>query len=80
MRKLPPLNAVWAFEAAARRLSFTAAAEELGVTVTAVSHQVRLLEETLGMKLFERRGRAIALTSGAERLYPQVRQGFDTLA
>ena len=80
MRKLPPLNAVRAFEAAARRLSFTAAAEELGVTVTAVSHQVRLLEETLGLKLFERRGRTIVLTSGAERLYPKVRQGFDTLA
>ncbi len=80
MRKLPPLNAVRAFEAAARRLSFTAAADELGVTVTAVSHQIRLLEDTLGMKLFERQGRSIVLTAAAERLYPQVRDGFDKLA
>lgn len=80
MRKLPPLNAIRAFEAAARRLSFTAAAEELGVTVTAVSHQVRLLEDTLGHRLFDRRGRAIVLSAAGERLYPKVRDGFDLLA
>ena len=53
-RSLPPLNAVRAFEAAARHESFTAAANELCVTVTAISHQVRQLEAILGHKLFER--------------------------
>jgi LysR family glycine cleavage system transcriptional activator len=80
LRKLPPLNAIRAFEAAARRRSFTAAAEELGVTVTAVSHQVRLLEQTLGQRLFQRSGRAIALSAAGERIYPKLRDGFDILA
>ncbi len=61
-RKLPPLNAVVAFEAAARNKSFRKAGEELCVTSSAISHQVRALEDWLGIKLFERSTRAIALT------------------
>ena len=59
MRKLPPLNALRAFEAAARHLSFARAAEELAVTPTAISHQIRLLEEITGQALFRRRPRPI---------------------
>ncbi|MGL4898727.1 MAG: LysR family transcriptional regulator, partial [Shewanella sp.] len=54
-RRLPPLNAVKAFEAAARHLSFTRAAEELFVTQAAVSHQIKALEDFLGLKLFRRK-------------------------
>jgi LysR family transcriptional regulator, glycine cleavage system transcriptional activator len=79
MRKLPPLNAIRAFEAAARHRSFTIAAGELCVTVTAVSHQVRHLEAVLGLKLFERSARAVSLTPSGERLYPLLRDGFDRL-
>jgi LysR family glycine cleavage system transcriptional activator len=57
MRRLPPLNAVHTFEAAARHLSFHRAAEELHVTPSAVSHQVRTLEEFLGVRLFNRLAR-----------------------
>ena len=57
-RKLPPLNALRAFEAAARQLSFTRAGQELHVTQAAISHQVKALEEWLGLALFRRRGRA----------------------
>ena len=80
MRKLPSLNAVRAFEATARHLSFTQAANELCVTVTAVSHQVRHLEAVLGLKLFERQARALALTAAGETLFPLLRDGFDRLA
>src|SRR5262245_48330086 len=80
MRKLPPLNAIRAFEAAARNRSFTAAARELCVTVTAISHQVRHLEAVLGLNLFERTGRAVVLSPTGERLFPCVRAGLDTLA
>lgn len=55
MRKLPPLASLRAFEAAARRLSFERAAVELGVTPTAISHQIRILEEFCGQALFRRR-------------------------
>ncbi|MBM1173765.1 LysR family transcriptional regulator [Microvirga arabica] len=55
MRRLPPLATLRAFEAAAHHLSFKRAADELPVTPTAISHQIRLLEETLGQRLFERR-------------------------
>ena len=58
-RKLPPLNALRAFEAAARHLSFTRAAEELFVTQAAISHQVKALEEHLGLKLFRRLNRRL---------------------
>lgn len=70
MRKLPPLNAIRAFEAAARHESFTAAANELCVTVTAISHQVRQLEAILGCKLFERSGRAVMLTAEGHTIFP----------
>jgi LysR family glycine cleavage system transcriptional activator len=80
MRKLPPLRALRAFEAAARHLSFAAAAKELRVTPTAISHQIRLLEEACGVKLFQRRPRPLLLTSAGARLYPALRDGFDALA
>ena len=80
MRKLPPLRALHAFEAAARHHSFTAAAKELGVTPTAISHQIRQLEAACGVKLFQRRPRPLLLTSAGARLYPALRNGFDALA
>ncbi|VIO71571.1 Glycine cleavage system transcriptional activator [Bradyrhizobium ivorense] len=80
MRKLPPLNAIRAFEAAARHESFTAAASELCVTVTAISHQVRQLEAILGRKLFERSGRAVVLTAEGHAVFPLLRDGFDRMA
>jgi LysR family transcriptional regulator, glycine cleavage system transcriptional activator len=79
MRKLPPLRALRAFEAAARHHSFSAAANELGVTPTAISHQIRQLEEVFGVKLFQRRPRPLLLTSAGARLYPALRNGFDAL-
>ncbi len=66
--RLPSLNGLRAFEAAARHLSFTNAANELNVTQTAISHQIRRLEEELGLKLFVRQNRALALTTEASRL------------
>src|SRR5258708_4649636 len=72
----PPLSALRAFEAAARHLSLTKAAQELGVTAGALSHQIRGLEELLGLKLFERRVRSIALTSAGKQLYPGLQTGF----
>ena len=78
MRNLPPLGALRAFEAAARHRSFKKAAAELCVTPTAISHQIRLLEETCGRPLFQRRPRPLALTSAGERLFPVLRDGFDT--
>jgi LysR family glycine cleavage system transcriptional activator len=80
MRKLPPLGSLRAFEAVARRMSFREAASELGVTPTAISHQIRLLEEICGQPLFRRRPRPLILTSAGERLYPAIRSGFDTFA
>jgi len=76
-RKLPPLNALRAFEAAARHVSFKLAAEELCVTSTAISHQIRHLENLIGYKLFERTPRSIALTDAGRRLFPVLRDGFD---
>ena len=78
-RWLPSLNGLRAFEAAARHQSFTRAAEELNVTQTAVSHQIRTLEERLGLKLFDRHGRALRLTEAAENYLPSVRSAFDQL-
>ncbi len=75
-RPLPSLNALRAFEAAARHLSFTKAAQELHVTPGALSHQIAGLEEVLGLKLFERGVRSIALTRHGGRLYPGLRVGF----
>jgi len=76
---LPSLNGLRAFEAAARHLSFTRAAAELSVTQTAVSHQIRRLEEQLGKRLFVRRSRALALTREAEEYLPAIRTAFDDL-
>jgi LysR family glycine cleavage system transcriptional activator len=72
-RRLPPLNAVRAFEAAARHLSFTRAADELFVTQGAVSHQVKLLEEWFGFLLFDRHKRELQLTRKGEEYLPAVR-------
>lgn len=80
MRRLPPLHALRAFEAAARHLSFKAAAAELHVTPAAVSHQIKALEDELGVKLFRRLTREIRLTEEGHALAPSLRDGFDRLA
>ena len=67
-RRLPPLNALRAFEAAARHLSFTKAADELNVTPAAISHQVKRLEEHLGVPLFRRLPHGLLLTESGQRL------------
>ena len=77
--RLPSLNGLRAFEAAARHLSFTLAAEELNVTQTAISHQIRRLEEELGLKLFIRQSRALALTPEAADYLPGIRAAFQDL-
>ena len=76
---LPPLNALRAFEATARHLSFSRAAEELHVTPAALSHQIKGLEEFLNVKLFLRKPRAIELTDAGRTLYPGIHQGFGQL-
>jgi LysR family transcriptional regulator, glycine cleavage system transcriptional activator len=73
---LPPLNALRAFEAAARHLSLTKAALELKVTPGALSHQIRGLEDHLGLKLFDRGVRSIALTAAGKALHPGLQAGF----
>jgi LysR family glycine cleavage system transcriptional activator len=73
---MPPLSALRAFEAAARHLSLTKAAQELNVTPGALSHQIRGLEDLLGLKLFERRVRSIALNASGKQLYPGLQTGF----
>ena len=78
--RLPPLNALRVFEAAARHLSFKAAAVELSITQAAVSHQVKSLEEYLGVDLFRRAGRGVQLTEAARACLPKLREGFDALA
>src|SRR5579875_3170333 len=78
-RRLPSLNGLRAFEAAARHLSFTQAAAELNVTQTAISHQIRRLEDQLGLRLFDRRNRALALTREAESYLPAIRAAFEDL-
>lgn len=77
--RLPPLNALKAFEAAARHLSVKKAAAELNVTPAAVSHQVRALEDYLGVQLFHRYNRALELTEAARACLPKLREGFDAL-
>lgn len=79
-RRLPPLNALRAFEAAARHLSFTRAAAELCVTQAAVSHQIKALEAWLGAPLFLRRNRALEMTEEGQAYFPSVRQALDGLA
>jgi len=79
-QRLPPLNALKAFEAAARHLSVKKAAVELNVTPAAVSHQIRTLEEYLNVQLFHRYNRALELTDAARACLPKLREGFDCLA
>ncbi len=79
-RKLPPLNALRAFEAAARLLSFTKAAAELHVTQAAISHQVKTLEEHLGLSLFRRLNRRLVLTEAGQGYLPVLREAFDAIA
>jgi LysR family glycine cleavage system transcriptional activator len=76
---LPSLNGLRAFEAAARHMSFTRAAAELNVTQTAISHQIRRLEEQLGIVLFIRRNRALELTREARDYLPSIRSAFEDL-
>src|SRR6185437_10077725 len=76
---LPSLNGLQVFESAARHLSFTHAAAELNVTQTAVSHQIRRLEEQLGVRLFLRKNRALQLTQEARDYLPAVSAAFDDL-
>ena len=71
-KRLPPLNALRVFDAAARHLSFTKAAEELFVTQAAVSHQIKSLEDFLGLKLFRRRNRSLLLTEEGQSYFQAV--------
>src|SRR3979490_3346613 len=77
--RLPSLNGLRAFEAAARHLSFTVAASELNVTQTAISHQIRRLEQELGIRLFIRQNRALALTPAAREYLAGIRAAFNDL-
>ncbi|MDR5905580.1 transcriptional regulator GcvA [Franzmannia qiaohouensis] len=79
-RRLPPLSALRAFEAAARHLSAKRAAEELSVTPTAISHQIRQLEENLGVALFVRRPRQLILTAQGQALLGVLSDSFDAIA
>lgn len=78
--RLPPLNALRAFEATARHMSFSKAAEELNLTPSALSYQVRMLEEFLSVKLFKRLNRAIELTDHGQRIFPGVRESFELMS
>lgn len=78
--RLPPLNGLRAFEAAARHLSFTRAADELGVTPGAVSQQVKTLEGALGITLFRRLPRSLILTDDGEAYLPSISQAFDIIS
>jgi len=77
--RLPPLNALRAFEASARQLSFTKAAEELFVTQAAISHQIKSLEEHLGLKLFMRKNRSLLLTEEGQSYYLDIKDIFNAL-
>jgi LysR family glycine cleavage system transcriptional activator len=79
-RRLPPLNALRAFEAAARHLSFSRAADELHVTPAAISHQIKALEDGLGVQLFRRLNRAVRLTERGRACLPALRDAFDRMA
>jgi LysR family transcriptional regulator, glycine cleavage system transcriptional activator len=77
--RLPPLNALRAFEASARQLSFTRAAEELFVTQAAISHQIKALEDNLSIKLFMRKNRALLLTEEGQSYYLDIKDIFNAL-
>lgn len=79
MRRLPPLAAVRVFEAAARHQNFTSAAQELGMTQAAVSYQIKLLEERLGISLFVRERGRVALSEPGRRIGPLIAKAFDDL-
>ncbi|MGI5308651.1 transcriptional regulator GcvA [Rheinheimera sp. WS51] len=78
-RRLPPLNALKAFETAARHLSFTKAADEMYVTQAAISHQIKALEEHLGIKLFMRKNRSLLLTEEGQSYFLDVKDIFSQL-
>ncbi|MDU3054987.1 MAG: transcriptional regulator GcvA [Escherichia coli] len=78
-KRLPPLNALRVFDAAARHLSFTRAAEELFVTQAAVSHQIKSLEDFLGLKLFRRRNRSLLLTEEGQSYFLDIKEIFSQL-
>lgn len=80
VRPLPPLSSLRTFEAVARHLSFSKAAEELHVTAGAVSQQIRSLEDLLDTRLFDRTRRSVALTDAAMRILPDIQAGLETLA
>jgi LysR family transcriptional regulator, glycine cleavage system transcriptional activator len=75
-RRLPPLNALKAFETAARHLSFTKAAEEMYVTQAAISHQIKALEDHLGLKLFMRKNRSLLLTEEGQSYFLDIKEIF----
>lgn len=79
-KRLPPLNPLRAFEATARHASLTKAAGELNVTHGAISHQIRALEQSLGVKMFERSGQRLKLTPHGAELLPAVSNAFDGIA
>lgn len=79
MRRLPPLSAVRVFEAAARHENFTAAAGELGMTQAAVSHQIRVLEDRLGQRLFRRERQRVMLTDAGRRAALRAGRGLDEI-
>lgn len=79
-KKLPPLNALKAFESAARHLNFTKAADELFVTQAAVSHQIKLLEDFLGISLFHRKNRLLELTELGQQYFDEIRPLLDQIA
>jgi len=79
-RRLPPLNALRAFEAAARHMNFSRAADELAVTPGAVSQQIQNLEDYIGGALFRRTPRGLLLTDAAQTALPALREAFDRLA
>ena len=80
MHRLPPLNALKAFEVAGRHMSFSRAAEELHVTPAAISHQIKALETNLGVKLFRRLNRSLQLTEAGQACLPGLRSAFETMA
>src|ERR1044071_7741073 len=80
LRRLPSLDFLRGFEAAGRKLSFTLAAQELFVTQSALSRQIKALEDALGLPLFERRHRALALTEAGGSFHRAVTEALESLA
>ncbi|MBN8431292.1 transcriptional regulator GcvA [Microbulbifer salipaludis] len=79
-KKIPPLNALRSFEAAARHCSFRDAADELCVSHSAISHQVKLLERYLDLELFVRKARSVSLTKSGRQYYPVLREAFEKIS